>query len=137
MSEDQPESMTVRRLIGVYNADGTVFGELAYFVGSHLGRRHCSLCDITHGLVRQKSEWHACRAELPVPFDTFHRNDQPDEVRSATENAAPVVVAQTDLHLVVLLGPDALSGCDGSVAELTTAVHAAVNHNGLCWPSAP
>ena len=137
MPEHQLESMTVRRLIGVYNADGTVIGELAYFAGSHLGRTHCSLCDITHGLLRQKSEWRACRTELPVPFDTFHRNDQPDEVRSATENIAPVVVAQTDANLVVLMGPDALARCGSSVAEMTTAVDAAVIHAGLCWPPGP
>jgi len=119
------------RLIGVCNADGTVIGELAYFVGSHFGRKHCSLCDIAHGQLCQNSEWQACRTELPLLFDTFHRNDQPDEVRSATENTAPVVVAQTDLNLVVPLGPDALSGCDSSVAELMTAVDAAVIHAGL------
>jgi hypothetical protein len=33
-------------LIGVYAADGTVTGELAYFVGARLGRAHCALCDI-------------------------------------------------------------------------------------------
>jgi hypothetical protein len=137
MPEHQLDSMTVRRLIGVYNADGTVIGELAYFVGSRLGRTHRSLCDVTHGLLRQKSEWQACRTELPVPFDTFHRNDQPDEVRSATENTAPVVVAQTDLNLILLMGPDALSGCGGSVAGMTTALDAAVIHAGLCWPPAP
>ena len=134
MSEHQRESLPVRRLIGVYNADGTAFGELAYFVGSRLGRTHCSLCDVTHGLLRQKSEWQACRTGLSVPFDTFHRNDQPDEVRSVTDNSAPVVVAQTDLNLVVLLRPDALSGCGGSVSALMTAVDTAVIKAGLRWP---
>ena len=136
MPEGQSEPTTVRRLIGVYNADGTVIGELEYLVGSNLGRTHCSLCDITHGLLRQKSEWKSCRAKLPVPFDTFHRNDQPDEVRSATEDTAPVVVAQTDVNLVVLLGPDALSECGGSVAAMMAAVDAAVIQSGLSWTHA-
>ncbi len=42
----------VVRLIGVYDADGTLRGELGYWVGARLGRRHCSLCDITHALRR-------------------------------------------------------------------------------------
>ncbi len=58
------------RLVGVYDADGTVRGELAYWVGARLGRRHCALCHITHGSVRQRPEWKACRAGLPVPFGT-------------------------------------------------------------------
>ena len=32
---------------------------------------------------------------MPVPFDTYHRNDQPPEVRVAVDGAAPVVVAIT------------------------------------------
>ncbi len=133
--EPEAESTIVRRLIGVYNAEGTVLGELAYFFGSRLGRAHCSLCDITHGAVREKSEWQACRRGLPVPFATYHRNDQPGEVRSAAAQIAPVVVAQTDGGMVVLLEPDALSACAGSVAELTIAIHKAMHRFGLSWPT--
>ena len=77
-SPDAAPTQRIVRLVGVYDADSTLRGELAYWVGARLGRRHCSLCDITHGSVRQRPEWKTCRAELPVPFDTFHRNDQPD-----------------------------------------------------------
>jgi len=136
MQEGQFELRTIRRLIGVYNADGTVFGELAYFVGARLGRTHCALCDVTHGLLRQKSDWQACRDGLPVPFDTFHRNDQPDEVRAVAQGTAPVVVARTDVDAVVLLGPAELSRCGGSVSEMMAAVDAAVMHAGLSWPRA-
>ena len=66
--------VNVVRLVGVYNADGTVFGELSYFVGKRLGRAHCALCDITHGLVRERPAWQECVAALPVPFEMFHRN---------------------------------------------------------------
>ena len=71
------------RLVGVYDADGTPWGEVAYWVGSRLGRRHCSLCEITHGSIRQRPEWVACRDRLPATFETYHRNDQPDPVRDA------------------------------------------------------
>ncbi|MEZ5256918.1 MAG: hypothetical protein R2705_08510 [Ilumatobacteraceae bacterium] len=98
-------SGTIERLVGVYNANGTTWGELSYVVGRSLGRAHCALCDITHGKVREKSAWQECRSGLPVPFDTFHRNDQPDAVRAATGGALPAVVAETDEEHVLLLGP--------------------------------
>ena len=115
--------MTVVRLVGVYNADGTVFGELSYFVGKRLGRAHCALCDITHGLVRERPEWQECVAALPVPFETFHRNDQPDALRGSP---LPLVAAETDSGYVVLLGPDELDACAGSIERLHAALSTAL-----------
>lgn len=125
---------TVKRLVGVYDADHTLRGELGYWIGARLGRAHCALCDITHGLARERPEWKAGRAALPVPFDAFHRDDQPDAVRVATNAAAPVVVADTDQGIVVLLGSRELEACGGSVDALAVALDDAVARAGLTWP---
>lgn len=106
----------VRRVVGVYDADGTWWGEVSYFVGARLGRAHCALCDITHGTLREKAEWRRCRDALPVPVECFHRDDQPAAVREAAAGVVPVVVAEcVDAPPVVLLGPDDLEACAGSV----------------------
>ena len=89
------------------------------------------MCDITHGLVRERADWRAGRAAFPIPFDTFHRDDQPDAVRRAIGGALPSVVAETDAGVVVLLGPDALDACDGSVDALRAAVDDALARSGL------
>ena len=132
-SPDATPTQPIVRLIGVYDADSTLRGELAYWVGARLGRRHCSLCDITHGSVRQRPEWKACQAGLPVPFDTFHRNDQPDAVRMAAGGHAPVVVAETDSGHVVLLDDGDLAACDGSIDQLVEAIEKAATRVGLTW----
>ena len=124
---------TVLRLIGVYNAEGTLRGELAYVIGARLGRAHCSLCDITHGALREKSAWKSCRAGLPVPFDTYHCNDQPDVVRVATGDTAPVVVAETPHGVVCLVGPAELDQCAGSIEALMALIKSAVNRLELEW----
>jgi hypothetical protein len=123
----------ITRLVGVYDAEGTLRGELAYWVGARLGRRHCSLCEITHGLVRQRPEWTACRAGLPIRFDTFHLDDQPAEVRAAAAGTAPVVVAEVGADHIVLLGPDELEACHGSVDGLMSSLEAAAHAKGLSW----
>ncbi len=132
-----PESArpVILKLVGVYDADGTLRGEVSYWVGARLGRRHCSLCDITHGTLRQRPEWKACTAGFPVPFDTYHRNDQPDLIRSTADDQAPIVVAVTDVGSVVLLGPKELDRCQGSVDRLVEAIEAAVDRLGLDWTS--
>jgi hypothetical protein len=124
---------TIRRLVGVYNADGSVRGELSYFVGARLGRAHCSLCDITHGLVRERAEWRTCRASFPVPFDTYHRDDEPTDARAAHHGRLPVVLADTSDGFVELLGPDALEACAGSVSRLAEAIDAAATAAALSW----
>lgn len=142
-----PVGCRIVRLVGVYDADGTLRGELSYWIGARLGRRHCSLCDITHGSVRRRPEWTACTRELPVPFDTYHRDDQPDAVRVAAGGEAPVVVAaitagsagvpaDTGVTHVMLLGPRDLDACEGSIDRLMAAIEDAVVGLGLDWPDA-
>jgi hypothetical protein len=125
----------ILRLIGVYNANGSVRGELAYFVRARLGRAHCSLCDITHGIVRERAEWKARRASLPVPFDTYHTNDQPDHVRDAHGGRVPVVLAETSAGFVELVGPDELASFAGSIERLSHAIDSAASRLGLTWPT--
>jgi hypothetical protein len=124
------------RLVGVYDADSTFRGELAYWVGARLGRRHCALCDITHGSVRQRPDWKKCQARLPVPFDTFHRDDQPDSIRAAAHGQAPVVVAATDTGNVLLLAPSDLDACNRSIDRLVDAIEQSAARLGLSLTSA-
>ncbi len=122
----------VVRLVGVYDADSTVWGEVSYWVGARLGRRHCSLCEITHGSIRQRPEWTACQDRLPAEFATYHRNDQPNGVRDAANGQAPVVVAETDAgRFVVVLTPDDLEACEGSIDRLTRAIEHGLDRLGL------
>jgi hypothetical protein len=133
MTEPTTHRESVRRLIGVYDADGTLRGELTYWIGKRLGRAHCALCDITHGSVRERSDWRQCRAALSVPFDTYHRDDQPNDVRVATGDRTPAVLAETGGALVVLLGPEDLEVCSGSPQRLVDAVALSAAHHGLDW----
>ena len=122
------------RLVGVYDADGTLRGEVAYWIGARLGRAHCTLCEITHGLIRERSDWKTCRAGLPVPFDTFHRDDVPDDVRRTLGGVAPAVLAETTTGVVVLLGPEELAACSGSSDRLMAAIEHKLMLANLAWP---
>ncbi|MGH9184319.1 MAG: hypothetical protein ACRD0U_00640 [Acidimicrobiales bacterium] len=124
----------ITRVTGVYDADGTIAGELSHFLGARFGRTHCALCDITHGWVRERSAWRVARDRLPVPFVAFHRDDQPDAVRAATGSAAPVIVAETTAgEVVVLLDSDELESCAGSPERLVEAITGALRARGLAW----
>jgi len=130
-----PPSQQILRLVGVYDADGTLRGEVSYWIGARLGRTHCSLCDITHGIARERRDWKVCRAGLAVQFDTYHRNDQPDAVRRALRGTVPAVVAETNAGVVLLVGPATLDECAGSTDSLVAAIERAVYDAGLSWPT--
>ena len=132
-SSNTTDGPRIMRLVGVYDADSTLRGELAYWVGARLGRRHCPLCDITHGSVRLRPEWRTCQAELPTPFDTYHRNDQPDHIRVTAGGRAPVVVAETDGGNVLLLAPGDLEACGGSIESMVDAISRTAQQRGLVW----
>lgn len=104
----------VTELVGVYHASGTLWGELSYWVGARLGKAHCSLCDVTHGTFRRKPGWSACAEALPVPFVTYHLDDRPADVATASGDATPCVLARTATgELRLLVGPADLEACEG------------------------
>jgi len=108
--------------VGVYDADATLWGEVSYWIGARFGARHCSLCDVTHGLFRQRAEWKACALELTAPFVTYHRNDAPEDVRAAAAGNYPIVLGRHAGSLVVLLTNADIERCDGSPQALATAL---------------
>lgn len=116
----------VLSLTGIYHADGSLIGELRYWVGARLGRTHCSLCDITHGSVREKPEWRAKCESLPVPFRAVHLDERTPEERNASEGHTPCVLAHTAGGVELLLGPDALETCAGDPGALADAIDAAL-----------
>jgi len=117
---------TVRAIVGVYDADGGVAGELRYVVGHLLGRAECALCDITHGTLRRKPAWDAMARRLGVEVTLVHRNERTPEVAAATGDALPCVVAVTDSGVVPLLDAAELSECGGDVATFESVLAAAL-----------
>lgn len=132
MNENQGHA-PVRRLIGVYHADGGLWGELAYVAGKLRGTAHCALCDITHGRVRRKTEWADLVACLGVPFDVMHLNERSPKIAAFSEGRTPCVIADTEGGLRLLLGPAELDAAGGDVGRFTTALRQAMSSSGPLW----
>lgn len=114
--------MAIRRLVGIYNADGGIVGELRYVIGHILGTAECALCDITHSPLRRKPEWDSMVARLGIPFSVLHRNELTEELEMALVDVElPCVVAELDTGDVVeIMSPKALGECGGSVEAFST-----------------
>lgn len=121
----------IERLVGVYDADGTLLGELAYVVGHLLGRRSCALCDITHGSVRRRPAFDEAAASLGVPFDLLHRDERSPALAALTDGALPCVVAEGDGAQRVLVDRATLAACGKDPVALVEAIRSAAAEAGL------
>lgn len=124
----QDPECAVVEVVGVYDADGGVRGELAYLFRVLTGRGHCTLCDVTHSPVRRKKAWDALVRDLPVPLRAAHRN----ELGAAEQDAAlraglPVVLGRCgDGSWRPLLDRDELARLDGSVEVFGASLRSAL-----------
>ena len=107
----------ITELIGVYDADSTLFGEISYWVGARLGITHCSLCELTHGLFTKKSEWNQCAESLAIPFRLFHRDDAPEDVLAALTGQFPAVLQRTTEGLKIILTKEELENFHGHTSD--------------------
>ena len=112
----------VEELIGVYDADGGVLGELRYV----LGRNHCALCTLTHGAVRRRPGWDALVGHLSVPVRLLHRNEQDDALRPTLRDQLPCIVARGAGAQRILLGPTDLEACGADLDELERRIRRAL-----------
>ncbi len=139
-------SRVVSRLIGVYQADGGLLGELRYLVGRATGRTHCALCEITHAGVRRKAAWQHAVRELGVPVDLLHLNERPEPVRAASAGRTPCVLAQHGgvddgpagggAELTEVLSTAELDRLGGDVTAFVRALAAGLAARGLRLPPA-
>ncbi len=114
-------------LIGVYDADATIIGEISYWIGARLGIRHCSLCDITHSLFRKRSEWQdeadRLKKDSGIEFKAFHRDDQPADVKKVIAGTYPAVVARSEINqLHVFMNEAEISACGQSPEKFMKAI---------------
>jgi hypothetical protein len=119
--------MSIQRLSFVYDADGTLAGEVRYYLGSLIGRAHCALCDITHSKVGKRTSFRRCAQDIGVPITYLHRDDVPADVVAAAGGQWPAVVGHHhDGAASLLLDREALERCAGSTAQFQLLLTAAL-----------
>ena len=120
-------SSRVVRLHGVYDASGTMLGEVSYFLRRALFNQHCALCDITHSTFTRRRSWDVCVDGLGIDFQLHHRNDAPSSVTSAAGYAAPCVISETENGTFTLLvNSNELNSCGHSPEQLMNLIFAKI-----------
>ena len=123
------DQQTPTRLVGVYNADGGIVGELKYFFGHLIGVAKCELCDVTHSPIRRKASFDKLaqdlKAEFGLEFDLKHLNERTESEIRASSGQEPCVLAQyADGSLGMFLDRAELAMVKGDVAKFGGLVRA-------------
>lgn len=126
-----PGRPTVQSLHIIYDADGTITGELVYMLKKMLGIAHCAACDITHGPRKEKPEFTRLKSAWHAPLYNIHRDEMDSRMARATAGRLPCVVARTEQHDVVLVDAPELERCQGDVASFQNVVDHALNNASL------
>jgi len=116
----------IDKLIGIYNAKGSVVGEVQYFFGKLLGQTHCALCDITHGYFTEKADFTSCRDALTIPFENLHL-DELDSQLESYRDFAPCVIAISKSVPTLLITTSELEQCHGDVTRFSQLLNSKID----------
>lgn len=122
-----PALLPVEELVGVYDADGGLLGELRYAVGRFTGRAHCALCTLSHGTLKRRPEWDAFVARLAIPMQMLHRNEIDPALRPVIVGQLPCIAGRAGGEWHVLVGADDLRRCGSDVAAFERRLRQALS----------
>ena len=110
-------------LIGVYNADGGLAGELSYVFGHLIGIRSCSLCDISHSPIKKKASFKELEQHLleehGIIVRMVHLNERNERELKASEGRVPCMLLEyPDQSISMFLDATDLKALSGSVRSL-------------------
>ena len=80
----------------IYNADGSFFGEINYFLKKLSGRDKCKLCDLSHNLIFQKKSWDDFLKELNRPYQVMHTNELPESIKRLNLTYPSILLEKDD-----------------------------------------
>ena len=132
--DPQTEETEITKLLFIFSANGGRWNAIADSMKKMLMMESCALCSITHGVTGEKPEFRSWKRSIGVPVEYVHRDEVSGELASIVGDQVPAVVAVTASDLIVLLTPDAVGRCRGSVPDLVgrLTMHAAFRH--LAFP---
>jgi hypothetical protein len=113
----------MNHFVGIYNADGTILGEVAYVAKKLLGRGSCALCDITHGWTGRRRDFDSTCNSAGIEWTLLHRDEATPE-QLAAAGPLPAVIAQANGAWQPILGPGELDECNGDPAALVARLAA-------------
>ena len=80
----------------IYNANGSLSGEIAYFFKKYFYGLKCSMCDITHDIISEKKAWKEKVNQTKFNLKTVHLDEQNNDLYQFSFGNTPCVVGESE-----------------------------------------
>jgi hypothetical protein len=100
-------------LYAIYDADGSVLGELRYLRDRCIGKAECALCDLTHGWNPMGRPAWRQRNGVTASLIWLHRDELPEHALHHLRGQLPCIAVDRDGDFDILISREALQGCEG------------------------
>ena len=115
------------RIVGIYNADGSILGELKFVASKVVGRSDCGLCDLTHGWNPfGKPSWKSACSASNIEIELVHRNELTEDQRKAA-GELPAVIIEKHNNWERIMSSDDILTFSGDAPGLFAKIDSLVN----------
>ena len=80
----------------IYNANGSLSGEITYFFKKYFYGLKCSMCEITHNFISEKKEWKDRLIQTKINLRTVHLDDQNYDLYNFSYGNTPCVIGESE-----------------------------------------
>ena len=99
----------------IYNANGSLSGEIKYFFKKYFYGLKCSMCDITHNVISEKKEWKEKVNQTKFILKTVHLDEQRNDLYKFSRGNAPCVVGESEKGFKLIFSNSDLDSFNGDV----------------------
>ena len=111
-------------LIGIYDADASVTGEIRYLLRKVFSNDTCALCELTHGWnPLGKTAWRNWKGSAPS-VRWLHRDQLPPEKLKAIAGDIPCLALEKNNGLHVFISSKEIESCGNDVGLLRAFIDA-------------
>ena len=104
-----------QKIYCIYNAEGSIKGELKYLYEKYFKDIKCSMCDITHGVFTHKKKWKNNCSASNLNIECLHLDELTKDIKDLVINEAPCVVAQVNSTNKIVINNKELAIMGGDV----------------------
>ena len=105
----------IKRLYCIYNANGSLIGEISYLWKKLFSDFDCSLCNISHNTFTEKRIWKKEISNFKYELEMLHLDEQSEDLQSFTKGATPCVVSKGESGFKIILSESQLKKINGDV----------------------